>query len=75
MRENNLRVKWGGEIPMCSAAGGRNEETYSKYAEGIRVKKCPSRRQHKQTLKLRLWVVWSVKNGCPREKEGTYKTE
>jgi hypothetical protein len=29
------------------------EETYSEYAEGIRVNKNPSRRQHKQVLNLR----------------------
>jgi hypothetical protein len=33
---------------LLSAAGGRNEETYSGYAEGIPVEKYPSRRQHKQ---------------------------
>jgi hypothetical protein len=33
---------------MRSATGGRNEETYSKYAKGIRVKQYPSSRQHKQ---------------------------
>jgi len=30
-------------------AGGRDEETYSKYARGIRKNKYPSSRQHKQT--------------------------
>jgi hypothetical protein len=34
---------------LRSTAGGRNEEMYSKYAEGIRVKQYPSRRQHKHT--------------------------
>jgi hypothetical protein len=33
------------------AAGGRDEETYSKYAEGIRERQYPSRRQQQQILK------------------------
>jgi hypothetical protein len=32
----------------AGAAGGRNEETDGKYAEGIRKIKYPSSRQHKQ---------------------------
>jgi len=35
-------------LTMRSAAGGRNEEAYSKYAIGIRVKQYPSRRQQRQ---------------------------
>jgi len=35
------------QVPMAQADGGRNEETYSKYAEGIREKRYPSRRQYK----------------------------
>jgi hypothetical protein len=35
---------------VAGAAGGRNEETYSKYAEGIRVEQYPSRRQQQQIL-------------------------
>jgi hypothetical protein len=34
--------------PNAGAAGGRNEETSSKYAEGIRKKRYPSRRQQQQ---------------------------
>jgi len=37
-----------GDFGLRSAAGGRNEETYSKYAEGIQKNNYPSRRQHKQ---------------------------
>ena len=37
---------------MRGAAGGRNEETFSKYAGGIRVEQSPSRRQHEQVLKV-----------------------
>ena len=35
-------------LNIARAAGGRNEETYNEYAEGIRVKQIPSRRQHEQ---------------------------
>jgi len=32
-------MNWGwGNIVLRSAAGGRDEETYSKYARGVRVK-------------------------------------
>jgi len=41
-------MNWGGgNIVLRSAAGGRDEETNSEYAEGIRVKWYPGRRQHK----------------------------
>jgi hypothetical protein len=40
------------EIPLRGAAGGRNEETYSKYAEGIGEKQYTSRRRHEQVLKV-----------------------
>jgi hypothetical protein len=34
--------------PNAKCCRGRNEETYSEYAEGIQKNKYPSRRQHKQ---------------------------
>jgi len=33
---------------LAVVAGGRNEETYSKYAEGARIKQLPSRRQQQR---------------------------
>jgi hypothetical protein len=36
---------------VAVVSGGRDEETCSKYAEGIRVKQYPSRRQQQQVLK------------------------
>lgn len=46
---------------------GRNEETDSKYAEGIRVKQYPNRRQQQQILKLevraRLWIGFLIVAG------------
>ena len=40
---------------IAVAAGGRNEETYSKYAEGIRKRKYPSRRQQQQFFGVESW--------------------
>jgi hypothetical protein len=34
--------------PNAKCCRGRNEETYSEYVEGIRVKNYPNRRRHKQ---------------------------
>jgi hypothetical protein len=48
-------------ITQCvsrSAAGGRNEETYSGYAEGIPVEQYPSRRQHKQKIAAMEYKIW-----------------
>lgn len=41
---------WMVGLGLRGAVGGRNEETFSKYAGGIRVERYPSRRQHKQVL-------------------------
>jgi hypothetical protein len=38
------------EIANSASHGAGNEETKSKYAEGIRVKQYPSRRQHEKKL-------------------------
>jgi len=40
--------KWGGLLAV--AAGGRNEETSSKYAVGARIKQVPSRRQQQRVV-------------------------
>jgi hypothetical protein len=37
---------------VAVTSGSHNEETDSKYAEGIRKNKCPSSRQHKRTAIL-----------------------
>jgi hypothetical protein len=47
-RSRNVFVSRDAYCVLCSAAGGRNEETYSGYAEGIPVEQYPSSRQHKQ---------------------------
>ncbi|MHC4397113.1 MAG: hypothetical protein ACYS1A_15850 [Planctomycetota bacterium] len=49
-----LMVREKGLVPCCKPeplavdAGGRNEETSSKYAAGVRIKQVPSRRQQQR---------------------------
>jgi len=43
--ENWEEGKMGLTKTLAVVAGGRNEETNSKYAAGVRVKQLPSRRQ------------------------------
>jgi len=42
-----LTLGAGGNCGFGGGAGGRDEETYSRYATGIQVKQYPSWRQHK----------------------------
>jgi hypothetical protein len=64
---------------LRSAAGGRNEETNSKYAEGIRVRQYPSRRQHKQVSRSDLQSIWGETyekyTKTVRKKAGNYRNK
>jgi hypothetical protein len=45
---NYIRFRGKVKKKIAGAAGGRNEETLSGYAEGIPVEQYPSRRQRQQ---------------------------
>ncbi|MHC4397387.1 MAG: hypothetical protein ACYS1A_17240 [Planctomycetota bacterium] len=45
----------GGCWVVAVVAGGRDEETYSKYAVGARIKQVPSRRQQQRGVGADGW--------------------
>jgi len=49
---------------LRSVAGGRNEETYSKYAIGIRKNKIPNWRQHEQESEGGGQIHWLLMEDC-----------
>jgi len=44
----NTKLMMETKKTLAVVAGGRNEETYSKYAVGARIKQLPSRRQQQR---------------------------
>jgi hypothetical protein len=44
---------------LAVVGGGRNEETYSKYAAGVRIKQLPSRRQQRRFRRV-FSILYSV---------------
>jgi len=59
LKEKGKREKLGVTKSLAVVAGGRNEETYSKYAVGARIKQLPSRRQQQRGVGGGWeWIYW-----------------